>query len=47
MEYYSVIKKRMKFCIAAMWTELENMFSEKSQRKTNTVWHHLHVEPKK
>ena len=35
MEYYSVIKKRMKFCIAAMWTELENMFSEKSQTEGN------------
>ena len=37
VECYSVIKKRMKFCIAAMWMELENTFSEKSQRKTNTV----------
>ena len=32
----------------AIWMDLENiMFSERSQRKTNTIWYHLHVESKK
>ena len=33
---------------AATWMDLEGiMLSEISQKKTNTVWHHLYVESKK
>lgn len=31
---------------AAVWMELENIFSKVRQTKTNTVWHHLYVESK-
>ena len=46
MEYYSAIKKILPF--ATTWMVLEGtMLSGISQRKTNTVCYHLHVEPKK
>ena len=33
---------------AATWMDLEGiMLSEISQKKTNTVWHHLYAESKK
>ena len=40
MEYYSAIKINEILPFAAMWMDLENiMLSERSQRKTNTVYH--------
>ena len=48
MEFYSAIKKKEILLLAATWMELEGiMLSEISQRKTNTVWHHLYVESRK
>ena len=42
---YSAIKKDEILPFAAMWIDLENMMlSEVRQRKTNTVWYHLHME---
>ena len=47
-EYYSAIKKNEILPFAMMWMELECiMLSEKSQRKTNTIWFHSPVEFKK
>ena len=40
-------KKNKILPFAATWMDLEGiMLSEISQRKTNTVWYHLHVESK-
>ena len=48
MEYYSTIKKNEILPLATTWKDLEGIMpSEISQRKTNTVWFHLYVEPKK
>jgi len=48
MEYYSVIKRNEILPFAMMWMELENILpSEISQRKTNTMRFHSHVEFKK
>ena len=48
MEYYSAIKKNKTMPFAATWVDLEIiMLTEISQRKTNTVCYHLHVESKK
>ena len=49
MECYSAIKKKKwNFAICNNMDGLERyMLNEISQRKTNTVWYHLHVESKK
>ena len=45
IEYYSAIKKNEIMPFAATWMDLEIIIlSEVSQRKTNTIWYHLHVE---
>ena len=44
-EYYLAIKKEWNFAICSNMDGL--MLSEISQRKTNTLWHHLYVKPKK
>ena len=37
-----------KSLLAATWTDLKGiMLREISQRKTNTIWNHLHVKPKR
>ena len=41
MEYYSAIKKNEILQSAATWMDLENVCSEISQRKANTVWYHF------
>ena len=47
MEYYSVKKKRMKFCIFSNMDGLGGfMLTEVSQKKTNIVCFHLHMETK-
>ena len=47
MEYYSAIKKKKIMPLAAIWMDLEIIIlSEVSQRKTNTIWYHLHVASK-
>ena len=43
MEYYSAIKKNKMFPFAAPWMKLEKI----SQRKTNTMRFHFHVDFKK
>ena len=48
MKSYSAIKKNEILPFATTWMDLEDiMLSEISQRKTNTVWFHLHAESKK
>ena len=48
MEYYAAIKKNKLMPFAAAQIDLENItLSEISQRKTNIVLYHLHVESKK
>ena len=48
MEYYSAIKKNEIMLYAAAWINLEMIIlREISQRKTNIMWYHLHVESKK
>ena len=48
MEYFSAIKKNEILPFATTWMDLESiMFSEISQRKTNTLCYHLYVESKK
>ena len=47
MEYYSAIKKNEILPFLTTWMDLEGiMLSEISQRNTNTVCFHLHVESK-
>ena len=47
MEYYITIKRNEILTFAATWMDLKGiMLSERSQRKTSSVYH-LHVEPKK
>lgn len=47
MEYYSVMKKEI-LPFMTTWIDLENiMLSEISQRNTNTICSHIHVESKK
>ena len=44
MEYYSAIKNEI-MPFAASWMELETLIlSEVSQKKTNTICYHLHLE---
>ena len=48
-EFYSLLSHQIEqnSACAAMLMDLENiMLSEISQRKTNTIWFHLHVESK-
>ena len=48
MEYYLSIKKNEIMPSAATWVDLEIVIlSQVSQRKTNTIWHHLYLESKK
>ena len=48
MEYYSAIKMNEIMPSATTWIDLQIVIlSEISQRKTNTIWHHLYVESKK
>ena len=48
MEYYSPIKKNEIMPFAVTWREVEIVIlSEVSQRKTNIICYHLHVESKK
>ena len=48
MEYSSATKKNEIMPFAATWMDLEMIIlSEISQRKTDTIWYHLHVESKK
>ena len=50
MEYYSTIKKEKNKILpfAATQKDLESIMpSDKSDRKTNATWYHLHVESKK
>ena len=48
MEYYSAIKKNEIMPSATTWIDLEVVIlREVSQRKTNTICHHLYVESKK
>ena len=50
MKYYSAMKKNEIMAFAATWMGLEIFTLSKKQvrkRKTNTVWYHLYVEPKK
>ena len=48
MEYYSAIKKNEFLPFVPMWIDLKNItLSKISQRKTNTLWCHLHVKSKK
>ena len=48
MEYYSAIKKNEIMPSATTWIDLEIVIlREVSQRKTNTICHHLYVESKK
>ena len=48
VEYYSATEKNEILPFAATWMDLEiTTVSEISQKKTNTVWHHLHAESKK
>ena len=45
MEYYSAINKNEIMPFAAIWIQLKIVIlSEVSQRKTNTLCYHLHVE---
>ena len=46
MEYYSAIKKNETFAICSTMEGLGMMWSEISQRKINTEWYPLYVEPK-
>ena len=47
MEYYLAIKEQNN-TTAATWMDLEIVtLSEVSQRKTNSIWYCLYVEPKK
>ena len=42
------IKKNKMLSFSETWMDLESiMLSEISQRKTNAIWYHLHVELKK
>ena len=48
MKYYSALKKKEVLPFAATWMDLEGiMVSEISQRRTNPVRYHLHVESKR
>ena len=48
MGYYSAIKKNEILPFASTWMDPDDiLLSEISQRKTNTVSSHLHVETKK
>ena len=49
VEYYSAIKKTNEIMpFAATWMDLEIItLSELCQRKTNTIWYHLHVGSKR
>ena len=45
MEYHSIIKNKEIMTFVATWMDLEIVIlSEIYQRKTNTIWYHLHVE---
>ena len=45
MEYYSVVKKKEILTFVTTWMNLESiMLKKKSQKKTNTMWFHVHVE---
>ena len=47
MEYCVALKMNEILPFATAWMDLESiMFSEISQRKTNTMWFHLYVESK-
>ena len=46
MEYYSALKKNEIMSFAATWMDLEIIIlSEVRQRKMNSIWYHLYVEP--
>ena len=46
--YYATMKKNEIMPFAATWMDTEIIIlSEVRQRKTNTNWYHLYVEPKK
>ena len=46
LEYYSAIRNEI-LPFAATWIDLENIIlSDVSQKKTNTVWHHLYRKSK-
>ena len=48
MEYYSAMRKKEILPFATTWMDLEDIvLSEVSQRKTNSLWSHLHLESKK
>ena len=48
MEYYSAIRKEDILPFVTTWIDLKHiMLSEKSQRKTGTVWYHLFMGSKK
>ena len=48
MEYYSVIKKNEILPFGTSWVEQQGItLSITSDRKTNTIWPCLYVEPKK
>ena len=44
MEYYSAIKRNEIMPFAATWIFL--ILSEVSQKETNNLWYHLHMESK-
>ena len=47
MDYYPAMTNEI-LPFAETWMDLEGiMLSETSQRKTNTVWYHIHMESKK
>ena len=47
MEYYSTIKRNEILPRAIAWMDLESiMLSQISQRKTHTIWFHIHVKYK-
>jgi len=49
VEYYSAMNKDSILPFMTTWKDLEHimLISEISQRKTSTVWYHLHVKSKK
>ena len=47
MDYYPAMTNEI-LPFAETWMDLEGiMLSETSQKKTNTVWYHIHMESKK
>jgi len=48
MDYYSAIKKKQNFALAAIWMDLEGIIlSEIIQTDKENMWYHLHMESKK